>query len=378
MKAIQYLRKISEHLRNRDQKNHIKISFIISNYESSDSYAIISFKEKIIKLPQEYIYNAPDDEAEDLSEKDRQILEELLSICAKKGISPRNKTLRHVMDEILEIKDVIIGYVSNNSLQITHPSIDKPSPVSSPYIKKIVNQLGLSSVSYETTDENMDYTGEQTYYPHELVGDIPEFLYHGTSTKYLEKLLRIGFNEKNSILNSNFQKAVIHNNVAFFATEKSIAEYYAFTASSNTNCRPIIIKISSASIKNSIVPDWDIDNMSEQRMIELHGFDWEELGAENVRPPNKKVELSGKSTTYSKHFGKFGVNGPISPLAIKSILFKNSDEWMELSTNDTKKLIYELAQVGMDYIIHEAEYDIPEARHIDEFIEEFKAEDEDF
>ncbi len=344
-----------------------KIALIVSDFAKSSDYAIISHKEDVLKLPSSYISNYPDHidrMYDDLDESDQKIFDMLLKILGEPDSKKDSKTLTALIDDSREKSDVIMGHVSGSELQLLTEDV---SPISSPYLLKIKKQLGLDRISYNYHSVNVQDMEEEDdeiiHYDSSITGSVPNTLYHGTCSKYLDKIFRFGLGNTDGGLKSNFQHSVQHDKLVFLTSELPFSKFYAYTCAGNTNSRAAIIEFDVSGLTDLFFPDWDVDNHSEKKMSETSGTTWEDLGTTQGKSVRKDLKYRGKSDTYSKHIGKFSFYGRIPASRIKSVVLSSGKDWVEVSKEDYFKL--------HNYIdIHDPEYQIPE--DIEAFIEEMR------
>ena len=216
--------------------------------------------------------------------------------------------------------DILLGYLYNGNLQIasTQFVID---PKSSILVKKIVNELKLKSVDIEQGE------GSETIKKKKIIGEIPDIAYHGTSFKYLEKIIYTGIRPNEA--ESNYSKQFIeHYDYIFFATRIGEAMHHSATTARNTKSLPVIIEFKIPD-KALIVPDYDIDTLGTMSHYDyINPKDREKFRKYSKMPETDSMKLS-------KEFGIYGYKGNIKPGFFTKIYFSEKEEVYGMS--DFKK-----------------------------------------
>lgn len=226
-----------------------------------------------------------------------------------------------LFDKIREERDdMLAGYIHNGNLQVISGQFTK-DPKSSILIKKVVGQLRLKSV---TTDSG---ESTETYKKKKIVGEIPDIAYHGTSFKYLEKIIYTGIRPNES--ESNYSKQFIeHYDYIFFATRIAEAMHHASTTAHNTKSYPVIIEFKIPD-KALIVPDFDVDTIAS-----MAHYDYIDPTDREQFRKHSKVPTTD-SMKFSKEVGIYGYKGNIKPGFFTKIYFSEKEEVYEI--NDFKK-----------------------------------------
>jgi hypothetical protein len=203
----------------------------------------------------------------------------------------------------------VIGYINKNKLILSPVLYPQYDPQSSIFLKKIVNQLKLSGVEYYTAHDDIYSTPKK-----KMKGVIPDIVYHGTSSSYLDTLLRYGLMPAKRP--SNYPQLVHHDDLVFFSSLFDEAQHHAEYASSRQGIygKPVIIEMLIPD-KSKLTPDWDIAR---------------EYGGQG-----EKI-----SSQTSKEKGLWGYKGRIPASNFKFIYaaFKFSKENPYLKKEDYKKL----------------------------------------
>jgi len=218
--------------------------------------------------------------------------------------------------------DVLVGYLSEKKLHILSSGPFVQDPKSSILIKKVVKALKLSAVSY---DDNFDSTSTKVGRS-KIVGEIPNTAFHGTSSKYIMGILKLGLRPLQAPTNYS---EIEHRDAIFFATRFGEAMHHASHTASKTKSLPIVIEFTIPD-KNLILPDYDIDTSSGM----THYSDLDSSDRDRHRKNNKMG--SEKSLSMSREHGVYGYQGSIMPRFIKSVYVGDKAEIYSLK--DMKKL----------------------------------------
>jgi hypothetical protein len=208
--------------------------------------------------------------------------------------------------------DVLVGYINGRKLYIYNSGAFVQDPKSSILIKKVVNTLKLTSVSYE---DDLDGTSAKVG-KSKIIGEIPNVAYHGTSTKYISNIFKIGL--RPNVSPSNYDD-INHEGLIFFSTRFGEAFHHALTTSTKTKSKPIVIELTIPD-KNLIIPDYDIDTQS--------GMTNYDNISQNLRDRQRKYTKFGSDNSFamSKEHGVYGYNGSIHPNFIKNVYYSDNNE----------------------------------------------------
>lgn len=226
----------------------------------------------------------------------------------------------------LERSDIIIGSIHNKQLQLLSTGPFVRDPKSSDIIKKLVKHFKLTSVSYDYGDEVAIVKKKQ------IQGKPSDIVYHGTSLKYLEGILRNGLIPKPQQTN---YKNIIHSDKVFFSSRMDEASHHAVTTANNTKSLPVILEIKVPD-PALIIPDFDVDRMT--------GNDY--YTDMPVINKNAHTKLpNNKSFSASKEFGVYGYAGKILPMHIKKIYISGNaktyslEEYKRYTVKQIRKII---------------------------------------
>lgn len=199
------------------------------------------------------------------------------------------------------------------------------SPDTSTLARKVVRELNkrgivVKQVERSYFDPNTQDTEHEFYPRSSLTGQLPEFVYHGTNTKYIETILKIGIVP--SPQNNNYRKVVTHYDKVFFTSKFEKAAYHAIHSAVRSDPVIIMFKIPDP---NLLVPDFDIENVSN------------EFNLNASKASLDKFKTSMDPLKLSKETGIWGYKGSIRPgFFVK--FFLRPEGWDEFITVTKEQL----------------------------------------
>ena len=171
--------------------------------------------------------------------------------------------------------------------------------------------------------------------PTELKGDIPDVVYHGTSTKDLESILIYGLYPSKGI--SKFQRGgIYHQEHSFFTSDFNTAVFYANNATLDKEHKrkqetyPIILKLKIPD-KNLIFPDYDADVSTTSPRY------FPNFGHKNVSKPISTM----KSMGLSRETGKWSYKGRIPASHILEVYYYNevNNVWIKTKPRSWRRVL---------------------------------------
>jgi len=197
------------------------------------------------------------------------------------------------------IVDLFVGSYDPNEHKITASHTDSPSFRSSPLVKKVVKQLGAMTVNYE---------GEYEFDRGEYIDTrdkLPKVMYHGTSSVFLQRILRQGLRPGNP---SNWSGDNYHGTFKehiFLADSPIHARWHAADTARKKGGEGVVLKVNVPD-QNKLTPDWDADSFSTSK---------NKTFAKVNQAGNSRSTVGSWKT--SKAFGRFGYKGRIPASHIK-------------------------------------------------------------
>jgi len=235
-----------------------------------------------------------------------------------------------LMQEISErYPDVLVGSIHDKVLYVQNYSSFKLDPKSSILVKKVVDTLKLKSVTVSHGDSDIKVTKKK------IVGEISDIAYHGTTSKYLDGILRKGLRPDER--ESNWLKQGIqHPDKIFFTTLIGEAMGHSIMTANKKGGIPIILEFKIPD-KDLMIADYDVEG--ETGAHEFYDY----------HVQSHKRTYKSKPMSLSKEFGIYGYKGNIKPVFIKNIYvaIKPADE--VYSMDDFKKMKPKTAARYIEY-----------------------------
>lgn len=178
---------------------------VLRTERTEDNENVIAHRDSIWLVPDEDI---PADVSED--------------IAARTGLEPSD-TYANFQEQGYDGRpDVIFGVIDGETLYLTNRDDAGHNPVTSLLIKKVVHQLGLRKVetNYVDGEEEVD----EITYKGEMLGRIPDVVYHGTASRYIGAILRQGIGPNS---NANWPKVGKFHDRVFLTARKGYAKFHA-------------------------------------------------------------------------------------------------------------------------------------------------------
>lgn len=180
----------------------------------------------------------------------------------------------------------IMGVIQRNMLGIAEMTESDLTSVLSTSIKKVVKELNLEGITYESSYSGYDVEHDISR------DDILDAtfknadMFHGTNSRYIMNILSKGIMPPK---HTNFDK-IFHKDKIFFTSKYQYSLFHAFNSARRNKTVPIVIKFKIPD-ESKVVLDYDI-------AIKLYGYNHpltKKLGYEMLYK-----DASGGKTTYSK------------------------------------------------------------------------------
>ncbi len=226
------------------------------------------------------------------------------------------------------VPDVFTGYWNPEKKILSASSDFATNPVSSPLVKKVAETLKARHVSVGVIQNVDTKEYERAYTRKEMLGKLPDIMYHGTTTKYLAAIMRVGL--RPGISQSNWDKqGIYHDDRTFLAARPESAEFHASNASHLRGGFPCIIQVAIPD-RALIEPDYDADAVATG--TKAYGHKPKE--AENVYG-------SVNSMKMSRNTGLIAYTGRIPAAFIKGVFLYMGGSWKKVRLDTLKRRIEE-------------------------------------
>ena len=221
------------------------------------------------------------------------------------------------------VSDVLAGQISGKVLDLYGVGSYNLDPKSSVLVAKVVKQLKLTSARYIEDSES----NQTKIMKRKMTKQIPDIAYHGTASKYLNKILSVGLRPNEA--DSNYAKqGIYHEELIFFATRFGEAQHHSVTTAINTKSIPVILELQIPD-KNLIIADYDIEKQT--------GNDSFYTGV-GQKSPSHSQTYKKDPMKASKEFGIYGYKGNIKPVFIKYVYVAIKPAEDIYSITDYKKM----------------------------------------
>lgn len=249
------------------------------------------------------------------------------------GLEKHAGDILELRDYLLEyFPEVLVAHKYDDTLYI-NTTIENAQYKSSPLLNKVMRALGIQEIKYDHVDEAEPESVK--YY--ELNKNIPDTMYHGTSSENVLDILRTGLRPG---LKSNYNdRHVYHNNHIFLTTKFIKAQMHADQAVRSNDGFPVILEFKIPD-KNLLVPDFDIDTIAQNPYRIYPSQHYSEDKTDGI--------LKQDPFKFSRDVGVFGYAGRIPASFIINIYTLYEDEW----TTVTKQQIQYAVREGIDYLFY--------------------------
>jgi hypothetical protein len=223
--------------------------------------------------------------------------------------------------------DIMVGRYDPIQKILTLDSRGHFNARSSLILKKVVKQLKIKKVD----SEHYEYGGEEkqvTYNKNKILGDVPEIVFHGTTSNHINDILKYGLRAGKGDSKFDSQE-IYHETEIFFAATFDGSKFYAYNARANSGGIPIIFEFTIPD-KSLLKPDYDADTASTNRSDYY----------QNQPTPKYTSKSSMKPMGLSRETGKWGYSGRIPSKFIRWVyLYRDYDKkWIKLRPSTISKL----------------------------------------
>jgi len=227
------------------------------------------------------------------------------------GVDDDFRDISDLRDAGEEIPDVVVGEMNGTTMTIYSSGGLQRDPKSSIMIKKALKALGGSRVEWYSASSEDEFS-----LPSSAVrGKMPRTVYHGTSTKYLYPITKIGLKPGESQTN---YEGIVHDSAIFFTTRMSEAQMHAEHTTRKVGGDPLILAMEVPD-PALIIPDYDADMAAGDSGC----YDYICYSLRKRQKTQKNLD----PMSLSREFGLYGYRGRIAPSFIKSyFILTNSDE----------------------------------------------------
>lgn len=268
--------------------------------------------------------------------------------------------------------DIFAATIHKDKLYVNGMVMDR-SPRSSLLVKKIVNELGLDGVVLTRYNEQ-DYEVEEEIPRHQMVGNIPDVVYHGTTTRHIRKILRTGIAPND---NENWSKVGKFRDLVFFASDPHTAIFHANSQADGNHHVPVLIATRLPD-RARIVADYDVSATfygPDHEESERAGYDdtIDRIHGDRSfhRDRIEAVRKHSPKTDFTREIGIFGYRGRVPASHFVSFTMPIGEDAKigedNTETFDTKEDLLAALEIVEEFGFYD-----PEMRFLDD------EDDEDF
>jgi hypothetical protein len=227
----EYIRTLLTELRVQDNRTN----------KDNDSAALFSYRDKI------WFFDANSDQYEISEELEGQVPEDVLRQFNDEGTGT----------------DWIFAYIDDGELQINAMGFSH-HPKTSLLAKKIVNQFNLKGANYHSSYDDWDHNEDlETYFiPSEMKGELPDVLFHGTTSASIRDIMRTGLRPGAQLGKTNWPH-VWHDKAVSLTVKKGEARFHGTRAAQMNKSLPIVLHVQVPD-KNRIMADFDVDSQTDK------------------------------------------------------------------------------------------------------------------
>jgi hypothetical protein len=235
----------------------------------------------------------------------------LADIRARTGVA--GKTFGEMLDHIGNYRpDVIRGTVNRNdgTLYLSGAVADVNSRTN-PLVRKVMQALGLTTLEIERVGYNGDEYTDQ-FDVSAVPGNIPDIVFHGTNSKYISSILRVGIRPTK---NANWANIGKFADKVFLTASFDNAMFHAMRQAEKLKAHPIIIATKIPD-RARITRDFDVAAQYYGKDA-LSGREGYSNSMKATAPYHKKtvsaVKKHSAGTDFTRATGIMGYRGSIPP-----------------------------------------------------------------
>lgn len=217
------------------------------------------------------------------------------------------------LQEMFETRpDIIFGQWNGDDLVLSDRITGAPDPKSSALWRQLAQHLNLNTATRTAST----WTGDETEYTtlrHEMKGQLPDVLFHGTNSGVLPSIFRTGLDPNTE--RSNWPD-VGKFNLVFLTTKFEEAAFQANrSADRNRGTEPVVLAVHVPD-KAKITWDYDIAaryaDPEETPELDTHGYTgspmfWDQAGYQG----GAQAQAANPGTNFMTSTGTVGYNGRI-------------------------------------------------------------------
>lgn len=229
-------------------------------YENNESFEFVAFRDTILIVDDsddwDEISGVIDGIDQDWTEEFKEELRDQYELTRDGDFNP----------------NVILGYVSGETMFLYSNNSFTLDPKSSLFIKKVAKELGMRKVALSSEDRGPsgEKEDELEISIDEVKGKIPDIAYHGTNSDAFLSILKTGLRPGGTMGKSNWKKQnIIHNEAISLVFSKHKSSFHAYNSCKGREefAFPVIFGVKIPD-KDKIMPDYDVDSGSSKTHYE--------------------------------------------------------------------------------------------------------------
>lgn len=287
----------------------------------------------------------------DVSTDDEDVIED---IRARTGLE--GDTIADMIDEIADVRpDIVLGtvYRDRRALYLSGTTADTHSRTN-PLVRKVMQTLGLRTLEIS----RVGYSGdeyEDEFHAHDVTGDIPEVVFHGTNSKYINAILRVGIRPTE---NANWKNIGKFSDKVFLTASFDNAMFHAMRQAETLKAYPIIIATRIPD-RTRIARDFDVASRfyGDDDVAGREGYSHSMRGttADTNRRTVDAIAKHSPGTDFTRATGIMGYRGSVAPTNFVTMYVPatdnedgpiNHDEFVEVPPEDFWKALDMLHDFG--------------------------------
>ena len=214
--------------------------------------------------------------------------------------------------------DIFLASIKDDILIVEYAPFNNLKDLkNSTQVRKIINQLNISTIKMIDDGKEIESIESDDL---ELLKYIPSIMYHGTCSKYIKNIFKLGITPSTG---GNYK--IEHNKpLVFLTTNTNKAYIHARRCAENTNTNPIVLEIEIPD-KSYITYDYDVSSYSDD-IENLYNIESDEISYRN-------------SYQLSKEMGIYAYKKRIYPTNIKYINIKNDTNYDKYSYSEFDEIL---------------------------------------
>ncbi len=208
--------------------------------------------------------------------------------------------------------DILQGHVDENTLTLQADNFQHGT--GSRLLQNVMTTLGITNVEYQNAEDVYRNLSDW-----QVTGNLPENLFHGTTSQYADRILRFGLQPGESTTNypgAGPHGSIDHDEIVFLAEDIDRASYHAINSTQEQKGFPVVFRFKIPD-PNLLVSDYDAEVMYDEN---FEG----NIYNNTYKAPKKDYDprIKEEPFDFSKKVGVFGYRGRIPANFIVDIMIR--------------------------------------------------------